>query len=157
MMNAMAAGVVASSALYDGLVLDIIMIPIVARTVQETLQLVPDALREASLGLGIPRWKTILRVVVPTAKAGIITGVVLSIARAGGETAPLLLTALGNQFFSLDLFQPMASLPVQIYNYARSPYADWQTKAWAAALILIALIGALSLLSRWAVSRRVGR
>jgi phosphate transport system permease protein len=140
-----------------GVALAIIMMPIVTRTVEETLRLVPDPLREASLGLGIPRWKTILKVVVPTARAGIITGVVLSIARAGGETAPLLLTALGNQFFSLDLLQPMASLPVQIYNYARSPYADWQVKAWAAALILIALIGALSLLSRWAVSRRVGR
>jgi phosphate transport system permease protein len=140
-----------------GVALAIIMIPIVTRTVVETLRLVPDSLREASLGLGIPRWKTTLRVVVPTARAGIITAVILSIARAGGETAPLLLTALGNQFFSADLLQPMASLPVQIYNYARSPYADWQEKAWAAALILIALIGVLSLLSRWAVSRRVGR
>jgi phosphate transport system permease protein len=140
-----------------GVALAIIMIPIVTRTVEETLRLVPDSLREASLGLGISRWKTILKVVLPTARAGIITGVVLSIARAGGETAPLLLTALGNQFFSLDLFQPMAALPVQIYNYARAPYADWQVKAWGAALILIALIGALSLLSRWAVPRRFGR
>jgi phosphate transport system permease protein len=140
-----------------GLALAVIMIPIVTRTVEETLRLVPDPLREASLGLGIPRWKTILKVVLPTARAGIITGVVLSIARAGGETAPLLLTALGNQFFSLDLFQPMAALPVQIYTYARSPYADWQVKAWGAAVILIVLIGALSLLSRWAVARRLGR
>jgi phosphate transport system permease protein len=140
-----------------GVALAVIMIPIVTRTVEETLRLVPDPLREASLGLGIPRWKTILKVVLPTARAGIITGVVLSIARAGGETAPLLLTALGNQFFSLDLFQPMAALPVQIYTYARSPYADWQVKAWGAALILIVLIGVLSLLSRWAVTRRFGR
>jgi phosphate transport system permease protein len=140
-----------------GVALAVIMIPIVTRTIEETLRLVPDPLREASLGLGIPRWKTILGVVLPTARAGIITGVVLSIARAGGETAPLLLTALGNQFFSLDLFQPMAALPVQIFTYARSPYADWQVKAWGAALILIVLIGALSLLSRWAVSRRLGR
>lgn len=136
--------------------LAVIMMPIVTRTVEETLRLVPDPLREASLGLGIPHWKTILKVVVPTARAGIITAVVLSIARAGGETAPLLLTALGNQFFNLNLTQPMAALPVQIYNYARSPYLDWQAKAWGAALILIVLIGALSLLSRWAVSRRVG-
>lgn len=142
--------------LAGGVALAVIMIPIVTRTVEETLRLVPDPLREASLGMGIPRWKTILRVVLPTARAGIITGVVLSIARAGGETAPLLLTALGNQFFSLNLLQPLASLPVQIYNYARSPYADWQVKAWGAALILIVLIGALSLLSRWAVSRRLG-
>jgi phosphate transport system permease protein len=142
--------------LAGGVALAVIMIPIVTRTVEETLRLVPDPLREASLGMGIPRWKTILKVVLPTARAGIITGVVLSIARAGGETAPLLLTALGNQFFSLNLLQPLASLPVQIYNYARSPYADWQMKAWGAALILIVLIGALSLLSRWAVSRRPG-
>ncbi len=134
--------------LAGGIALAIIMIPIVARTVEETLRLVPDSLREASLGLGIPRWKTILRVVLPTAQAGIVTGVVLSVARAGGETAPLLLTALGNQFLNLDLFQPMAALPVQIYTYARSSYPDWQVKAWGAALILITLIGALSLLSR---------
>ena len=140
--------------LAGGVALAVIMIPIVTRTVEETLRLVPDPLREASLGLGIPRWKTILRVVLPTAQAGIITGVVLSIARAGGETAPLLLTALGNQFFSLNLLQPMAALPVQIYQYARSPYADWQVKAWGAALVLIVLIGVLSLLSRWAVSRK---
>lgn len=139
-----------------GVALAIIMIPIVTRTVEETLRLVPDPLREASLGLGIARWKTILKVVLPTARAGIITGVVLSVARAGGETAPLLLTALGNQFFSVDLLQPMAALPVQIYNYARSPYEDWQIKAWGAALILIMLIGLLSLLSRWAATRRLG-
>jgi phosphate transport system permease protein len=143
--------------LAGGVALAIIMIPIVTRTVEETLRLVPDPLREASLGLGIPRWKTIMRIVLPTARAGIITGVVLSVARAGGETAPLILTALGNQFFSLNLLQPMAALPVQIYTYARSPYPDWQVKAWGAALILIALIGTLSLLSRWAVSRRFGR
>jgi phosphate transport system permease protein len=140
-----------------GVALAIIMIPIVTRTVEETLRLVPDPLREASLGLGIPRWKTILKVVLPTARAGIITGVVLSVARAGGETAPLLLTALGNQFFSVDLLQPVAALPVQIYNYARSPYEDWQVKAWGAALILIMLIGSLSLLSRWAATRRLGK
>jgi phosphate transport system permease protein len=138
--------------LAGGVALAVIMIPIVARTVEETLRLVPDSLREAGLALGIPRWKTILRIVLPTARAGIITGVALSVARAGGETAPLLLTALGNQFFSVNLLQPIAALPVQIYKYARSPYADWQTKAWGAALVLIVLIAGLSLLSRWAVS-----
>jgi phosphate transport system permease protein len=141
--------------LAGGMALAIIMVPIVARTVEETLRLVPDALREASLALGIPRSKTVLRVVLPTASAGVITGVVLSIARAGGETAPLLLTALGNQFFNLDLRQPMAALPVQIYQYARSPYADWHSKAWGAALVLILLIGALSALTRWVVGRRM--
>src|SRR5204863_6570473 len=99
--------------LAGGVALAIIMIPILTRTVEETLRIVPDPLREASLALGIPRWKTILRVVLPTASTGVITGVVLSMARAGGETAPLLLTALGNQFFTLDLRQPMAALPVQ--------------------------------------------
>ena len=90
---------------------------------------------------------------LPTARAGVITGVMLSLARAGGETAPLLLTALGNQFFSLDLLQPMASLPVQIYTYAVSPYDDWHTKAWGSALILIAVVGCLSLVTRLVTSR----
>jgi phosphate transport system permease protein len=140
--------------LAGGVSLAIIMVPIITRTVEETLRIVPDTLREASLALGVPRWKTIVHVVLPTAKAGVITGVVLSLARAGGETAPLLLTALGNQFFNLNLLEPTASLPVQIYNYARSPYADWQTKAWGGALVLIALIGVLSALTRWAVGAR---
>lgn len=130
--------------------LAIIMVPIVTRTVEEILRLVPDSLREASLALGVPRWKTILRVVLPTARAGVITGVMLSLARAGGETAPLLLTALGNQFLSTDLLQPMASLPVQIYNYAVSPYEDWHTKAWGSALVLVLVVGVLSLVTRLA-------
>jgi phosphate transport system permease protein len=142
--------------LAGGVALAIIMIPIIARTVEETLRLVPDSLREASLALGIPRWKTIMRVVMPTASAGVMTAVVLSIARAGGESAPLLLTALGNQFFNLDLRQPMAALPVQIYQYAVSPYADWHVKAWGAALVLITLIGVLSFLTRWIIGRRLG-
>lgn len=137
--------------------LAIIMIPIITRTVEEILKLVPNSLREASLALGVPMWKTVLQVVLPSARAGIITGVVLSMARAGGETAPLLLTALGNQFFSFDLFQPMAALPIQIYNYAVAPYADWHTKAWGSALILISLIGLLSFLTRWLTrGRRLG-
>jgi phosphate transport system permease protein len=144
---------------YDGLAggvaLAIIMIPIVARTVEETLRLVPDALREASLALGIPRWKTIMRVVLPTASAGVMTAIVLSMARAGGESAPILLTALGNQFFNFNLLQPMASLPVQIYQYARSPYDDWHAKAWGAALVLITLIALLSGLTRWILGRRL--
>jgi phosphate transport system permease protein len=134
--------------------LAIIMIPIVTRTVEEMLRLVPDTYREAALGLGVSRAKTILFVVVPTAKGGIATGIVLAMARAGGETAPLVLTALGNQFFSFDLRQPMAALPLQIYQYASSPYADWHAKAWGSALILIAVIGALSLATRWATRSR---
>jgi phosphate transport system permease protein len=140
--------------LAGGVALAIIMVPIVTRTVEATLRLVPDRLREASLALGVPRWKTIVRVVLPTARAGLVTGVVLSLARAGGETAPLLITALGNQFFNFDLRQPMAALSVQIYQYARSPYSDWHLKAWGGALVLITLIGALSALTRWAVAAR---
>lgn len=131
--------------------LAIIMIPIIARTVEAILRLVPNTMREASLALGVPTWRTILKVVLPAAKSGIITGVVLSMARAGGETAPLLLTTLGNTFTSWNMMQPMAALPVQIYNYSISPYADWHVKAWGSALVLIALIGALSLIARWAV------
>ncbi|MFN8523385.1 MAG: phosphate ABC transporter permease PstA [Chloroflexota bacterium] len=139
--------------LAGGVALAIIMVPIVTRTVEEILRIVPNGLREASLALGVPRWRTILGVVLPTARAGVITGVVLSLARAGGETAPLLLTALGNQFFSFNLLEPMAALPIQIYNYAVAPYDDWHTKAWGSALILITSIGALSLAVRLAVRR----
>jgi phosphate transport system permease protein len=143
----------AYSGIAGAVALAIIMVPIMTRTVEEILRLVPNALREGSLALGVPRWRTILGVVLPTARVGVITGVVLSLARAGGETAPLLLTALGNQFFSTNLFEPMASLPVQIYTYAVSPYDDWHTKAWGSALILVLVIGCLSLLTR-VVTRR---
>jgi len=136
------------SGLAGAVALAIIMIPIITRTVEEVLRLVPDSLREAALALGVPRWRTILRVVVPTARAGVITGIVLAMARAGGETAPLLLTALGNQFFNLNLLEPMAALPLQIFTYATSPFADWHAKAWGGALVLIVLIGALSLATR---------
>jgi phosphate transport system permease protein len=141
--------------LAGGVALAIIMIPIVARTVEETLRLVPDALREATLALGIPRWKTIMRVVLPTASAGVLTGIVLAMAWAGGESAPILLAALGAQSFNFDLFQPMASLPVLIYQYARSPYPDWHAKAWGAALVLITLVALLSVLTRWILGRRL--
>lgn len=133
--------------------LAIIMVPIMTRTVEEILRLVPNALREGALALGVPRWRTILGVVLPTARVGVITGVVLSLARAGGETAPLLLTALGNQFFNFNLLEPMASLPVQIYTYAVSPYDDWHTKAWGSALILVLVIGCLSLVTRAVTGR----
>jgi phosphate transport system permease protein len=142
------------SGVAGGVALAIIMIPIVTRTVEEMLRLVPDTYREAALGLGVSRAKTILFVVIPTAKGGIATGIVLAMARAGGETAPLVLTALGNQFFNYDLRQPMAALPLQIYTYASSPYADWHTKAWGSALILIVVIGSLSLLTRLATRGR---
>lgn len=134
--------------------LALIMIPIISRTVEEILRMVPDSLREASLALGIPKWKTILRVVLPTASNGIATGVLLSVARAGGETAPLLLTTLGNQFFNFNLLEPVAALPLQIYVYAVGPYEDWHIKAWGASLILVAVIGILSLTTRYATRRR---
>lgn len=142
------------SGLAGAFALAIIMIPIVARTAVEILRLVPDTLREAALALGTPRWRTILRVVLPTARNGLITGTVLALARAGGETAPLLLTALGNQFFNFDLRQPTAALPIQMYNYAVGPYDDWHTKAWGAALVLILIIGIFSLLTRLVVRQR---
>ncbi len=133
--------------------LAIIVIPIVARAAEEIIRLVPNDLREASLALGARRWRTILFVVLPTARAGLVTGTVLALARAGGETAPLLLTALGNQFFNFDLTQPTAALPIQIYSYAVSPYDDWHTKAWGGALVLIAVIALFSLLTRVASAR----
>jgi phosphate transport system permease protein len=137
--------------------LAIIMVPIILRTVEEVLRLVPHSLREAALALGVPQWRVVMGVVLPSARAGIITGVVLSLARAGGETAPLMLTTLGNQFFSWNLKRPIAAIPVQIYNYAVSPYDDWHTKAWGAAFVLIAMIGLLSILTRAATSRRTAQ
>ena len=143
------------SGLAGGIALALIMVPIITRTVEEMLRLVPDTYREAALGLGVSRAKTIMFIVIPTAKGGIVTGVMLAVARAGGETAPLVLTALGNQFFNFDLRQPMAALPLQIYTYASSPYADWHTKAWGSALVLIIVIGILSLLTRLATRQRL--
>lgn len=132
------------SGLAGSLALAFIMVPIIARSVEEILRLVPNSLREAGLALGVPRWRVIMKVVVPTVLPGIMTGVVLSLARAAGETAPLLLTALGNQFINYDLAQPMAAIPVQIYNYAMSPYPDWHQKAWAATLVLVLVVALFS-------------
>ncbi|GAC1485675.1 MAG: phosphate ABC transporter permease PstA [Candidatus Limnocylindrales bacterium] len=143
------------SALAGGIALAVIMTPIIARTVEEVLRLVPGSLREAALALGAPRWRVIVRVVLPTARAGIVTAAILAIARAAGETAPLLLTALGNLFFSTDLLRPIAALPLQIYQYAASPYDDWHTKAWGGSLVLVVVIGLLSVALRVATRRRV--
>ena len=132
------------SALAGAVALAIIMIPIVGRTAEEVLRLVPNSLREAALALGAPRWRVIVSVVLPTARAGIVTAAVLAIARAAGETAPLLLTALGNLFFSADLLRPIAALPLQIYQYAASPYDDWHAKAWGGSLVLVAVIALLA-------------
>lgn len=143
------------SGLAGALALAIIMIPIVARTVEEVLRLVPGGLREAGLALGAPRWRVILFIVLPTARAGIVTAVVLAIARAAGETAPLMLTALGNTFFSFDPLRPMAALPLQIYQYAVSPYDDWHEKAWGSSLVLVTVIALLAAGLRLATRSRV--
>jgi len=132
------------SGLAGSLALAVIMIPITARSVEEILKLVPDSLREAALALGTPRWKVVLFIVIPTVLPGLLTSIMLSVARAAGETAPLLLTSLGNSFFNFDLRRPMAAMPLQIYSYAISPYDDWHTKAWGATLLLIALVGIMS-------------
>jgi phosphate transport system permease protein len=142
------------SALAGAFALGIIMLPIVIRTTEEMIRLVPNSLREAGLGLGLPRWKVSLRVVLPTARAGIITGVMVAIARIAGETAPLLFTALGNRFWHQGLDQPIAALPLQIYAYAIAPYDDWHRQAWAAALVLITLVFFASLVARIATRRR---
>jgi phosphate transport system permease protein len=128
------------SALAGGVTLALMMVPTVTRTTEEMLATVPNAVREAALGLGIPRWRTTISVALRTASPGIITGCMLAFARVAGETAPLLFTAFGNQFWSVKLNQPIAALPLQIYVYAVSPYDEWHRLAWAGALVLILLI-----------------
>jgi phosphate transport system permease protein len=126
-----------ASACAGGLALGLIMIPLIIRTTEQMLAQVPDSYREAALALGIPKWKSVLHIVLRTAGKGIVTGVLLACARVAGETAPLLFTASGNQFWSHRLSEPIASLPRQIYNYAIAPYNDWRRQAWAGALVLI--------------------
>ncbi len=141
------------SALAGGIALAIIMIPVVARTAEEALRLVPNSMREAALALGITRWRAMLGVVVPGALTGIVTGTMLAVARIAGETAPLLFTALGNNFGFQGLLKPVAALPLLIYTYAISPYQDQHQKAWAAAFVLLLLVLGISILVRW-ISRR---
>lgn len=128
------------SALAGGFALGIMMIPIAVRTTEEFLKLVPHTVREGALALGLPQWKVICFVVVPTAMRGIVTGIMLDFARVAGETAPLLFTAFGNRFWSHGLVEPTASLPVMIYTYAIAPYPDWHRQAWAAGLVLLMLV-----------------
>jgi phosphate transport system permease protein len=142
------------SALAGGFALAIIMIPIVLRTTEEMIRLVPASLREGGLALGLPQWKVALRIVVPSARAGIVTGVMVAIARIAGETAPLLFTAFGNRFWPSGLDQPIAALPLQIFAYAISPYDDWHRQAWAGAVILIGLVFLVSLAARLATRGR---
>jgi phosphate transport system permease protein len=142
------------TALAGSVALACILAPLVARTTEEMVRLVPNSLREAALALGYPRWRTSLTVVARTARAGIITGCLVAIARVAGETAPLLFTALGNQFFSTNLLQPIAALPLQVYVYALGPYEEWHRQAWAGALVLILLVLALGTIARVATRSR---
>ncbi|MGA2919917.1 MAG: phosphate ABC transporter permease PstA [Candidatus Sulfotelmatobacter sp.] len=141
------------SALAGGVALAIMMVPTITRTTEEMLLLVPQALREAAYGLGISRWRTTLSITLRTATSGVITGIMLAFARVAGETAPLLFTAFGNQFWNLRANQPTAALPLQIFNYAISPYDEWHRQAWAGALVLIILIVSAVAAVRFAVRR----
>jgi phosphate transport system permease protein len=143
------------SAWAGGVALAILVIPVVVRTTEDMLLLVPNTLREASTALGVPRWLVIRDVAYRAARAGITTGVLLAIARITGETAPLLFTALNNQFFSWNLNAPMASLPVVIFQFALSPYSEWQQLAWTGALIITAAVLGLSILARVLASKKV--
>jgi phosphate transport system permease protein len=131
------------------------MLPTVTRTSEELLRLVPAAIREAAMGLGVPQWRATTRVVLRTALPGIATGVMLAVARIAGETAPLLFTAFGNRFWSSSLNEPTASLPVQIYTYAVSPYDEWHKQAWTAALVLVLLVLILNVTARWFLRHRM--
>jgi len=142
------------SAYAGGVALGILMIPTITRTTEEILKTVPHSLREAALALGIPRWKTSLQIVLRTAMSGVVTGILLAVARAAGETAPLLFTALNNRFWNTSMGQPMASLTVFIYNYAVSPFDDWIAQAWAGTLVLMTLILLLSLIVRFATRNK---
>jgi phosphate transport system permease protein len=144
------------SALAGGLALGIMMIPIIARTTEELLLLVPGTMREGALALGATHARAVFTVVVPSAAQGIITGIVLAIARIAGETAPLLFTALNNRFFTTKLTQPISSLTVQVYTYASSPYADQHRQAWAGALVLVGIVLTCSLIARVATRKLEG-
>ena len=143
------------SALAGGVALGIMMIPTITRTTEEMLLMVPNSIREAALGLGVPNWRAVLSITLRTASPGVITGCMLAFARVAGETAPLLFTALGNQFWSVSLNQPIAALPLQIYIYAISPYDDQHRLAWAGALVLIVLIVLAVSLVRYVASRGI--
>jgi phosphate transport system permease protein len=144
------------SALAGGAAIGAMMIPLVTRTTEEMVRTVPQSLREAALALGYPRWRTSLQIVFRTALGGIVTGVLVAVARVAGETAPLLFTALGNQFWSTQLTQPIAALPLQIFTYAISPYDELHEQAWAGALVLIALVLVISVIARFVTRARHG-
>lgn len=145
------------SAFSGGVALGIMMVPTVSRTTEEVLLMVPQSVREAALGLGIPHWRTTLSVVVRTAMSGIVTGIMLAFARIAGETAPLMFTAFGNDYWNLNLNQPIAAVPLKIYDYAKSAYDDWHRLAWTGAFVLILLIAGTMILFRIATTRGVMR
>jgi phosphate transport system permease protein len=141
------------SALSGGVALGLMMLPVIVTSTEETLKLIPDSLREASLALGVSYPRTILKVILPAGVSGILTGILLSIARVAGETAPLLFTAFGNPFMNLNVLKPINSLPLMIFNYATSPYPEWHTLAWGASFVLIVFVLGLNLLTK-VVTRR---
>ena len=145
------------SALAGGIALGSMMIPLTARTTEEMIRTVPNSLREAALALGYPNWRTSLSIVARTALPGIVTGALVALARVAGETAPLLFTALGNNFWSVQATQPIDALPLRLYLYATSPYDDWNRQAWAGALVLIALVLVISLLARHVTRAKFGK
>ncbi|RRV04506.1 phosphate ABC transporter permease PstA [Pseudomonas sp. v388] len=147
-LNAVTGHQVGFSAIAGALALALLVIPVVVRTTDEMMQLQPSTMREAALALGVPQWKLTLQIVLRAAKAGVVTGVLLALARITGETAPLLFTAFGNQFWSSDLLRPIASVPVVVFQYAMSPFDDWHSLAWAGALVMTLFVLILSLLSR---------
>lgn len=142
------------SALAGGIALGVMMIPVIVRTTEEVLRLVPNSLREAALALGIPKWRTTLSIVLKTAASGVLTGVIVSLSRVAGETAPLLFTALGNHYWNRGLLEPIAALPLQVFTYAISPFDDWHRQAWAGALVLISLVFLTNILARLVIAKK---
>lgn len=136
------------SVLSGGVALSMMMLPLIIRSTEETLKMIPISLKEASLGLGVPYYRTMIKIIIPAGASGISTGILLGISRVAGETAPLLFTAFGNPYLSFNILKPVNSLPLLIYNYATSPYTDWQQMAWGASLVLVFFILTLSILAR---------
>ena len=136
------------SAISGGIALGIMMLPVIVMSTEETLKLIPDSLREASLALGVPYPRTIMKVILPAGLSGILTGIILSIARVAGETAPLLFTAFGSPFMELNIFKPVNSLPLTVFNYATSPYPEWHSLAWGTSFVLLALVLILNIVAK---------
>ncbi|MFQ5690863.1 MAG: phosphate ABC transporter permease PstA [Gemmatimonadota bacterium] len=145
------------SGVAGGLALSLLLMPMVVRTTEEVVRRIPGSLREAGLALGLPYWRTTVGVVLPSAAGGIATGALVALARVAGETAPLLFTAFGNRFWQLNPLQPIAALPLQVFQYAISPYDDWHRQAWAASLVLISIVLVISIVARVATRTRHGR